>query len=250
MTTQSTGTTPSVIEELVGEGKKFRDIEALAQSVKEKDAFIPRLQEENKELRSLLRATETANERINSMADILEKVKGNLAGTTNTGAVVGDPKASDSINNQTTGLSREEVRKLFDEYEETKRADRNKAVVNKRLFDVYGDKAPETLAKKADELGVSVDTLQDLAKRSPTAALNMLGIPVDNNKVATQVQGGHRNSVNTDALTTNGAQTNIRNRSYYDTVKKEMGVTKFALNRELQIQMHKDMASLGEDFFT
>lgn len=244
----------NVIEQLVGEGKKFRDVESLARSVIEKDAFIPKLQEENKELRSILKTMESTNDRVNSMVEILEKVKGNLAGGVRDPGIVSgiDPKASGGNDNQPTSLTREEVKKLFDEMEESKRMERNKALANKRLFEVHGDKAPEVLKAKAEELGVTVDQMQDLARRSPNALLNMLGIPQDRDqgktKQATSI-GGHRSSVNTDSLGDHPANGNVRNKAYYEKVKQDMGITKFVMDRKLQIQMHKDMSALGEAFF-
>lgn len=244
----------NVIEQLVGEGKKFRDVESLARSVIEKDAFIPKLQEENKELRSILKTMESTNDRVNSMVEILEKVKGNLAGgVRDPGSTSGiDPKASGGNDNQNTALTREEVKKLFDEMEETKRLDRNKALANKRLFEVHGEKAPEVLKAKAEELGVTVEQMQDLARRSPNALLNMLGIPQDRDPAKAKnpaSQGGHRSSVNTDALGDNLPNGNVRNRTYYEKVKTDMGIAKFVMDRKLQIQMHKDMSALGDAFF-
>jgi hypothetical protein len=98
--------------------------------------------------------------------------------------------------------------------------------------------------------------MQDLARRSPNALLNMLGIPNDKDqgratKTSQQV-GGHQSSVNTDAmgLGDSPSRGTTRDNAYYDKLKQEMGISKFVMDRKLQIQMHKDMSQLGEAFFS
>lgn len=234
----------SVIEELVGEGKKFPSVEAALQGKLEADTFIEQLKNENKELRTLLGTTSGVEDRAATVQAILAKLGGASASNT-AGTAPASQRQSESGNQSAKPVTEGDVRKLLLEMEQAKKAEGNLSVVEQAMLQKFGEKAKadEAIKAKANELGVTDDVLKTLAASSPKAYLRMMGLDANG-----PVSGGSvtsRGSVNTEALRTDGL---IRDKAFYDKKKAEVGATKFALDAKLQQQMWRDMKALGDKF--
>lgn len=228
---------------LVGEGKTYRDEEALAASRIEANKHITNIESENQTLRKLLAETTKVEDRSATMQEILSKLQSN---GTSQPLPTGGASTSQGTVNQTAGLTLEDVRKLLLETERAKAAEVNLKTVNATLTSVFGDEAKvkEAIAVRATELGVSEDALKSLAASAPKAYLRMLGL--DNQKPS----GGSvaaRGAVNTSGMEPDQG---VRNEAWYERKKQEMGgAVKFALDTRIQQQLHKDMEALGDKFF-
>lgn len=238
------GSTADPLSELVGDGKKFKTVEDLAKGKLESDNFIAKLQAENNELRTLLKTTEEKVIRAATVEDILKRVEG-VSKPTST------PAASGTDGNQPVSLTREDVVNLLAQREQEAKAKANYAMANRTLVEAYGDKAKEVVATKAAELGISPAMLKAMAETSPKAFLTVLGVgSAPSAPSVSRTGSAGRGNVNTAAISNSPPIGEVRNQSFYDKMRKEMGAIKFATNTNLQVQMHKDMERLGDAFFS
>jgi len=224
------------LEELVGEGRKFATPEALAIGKIEADKFIETLQAETAELRIQLATAITKSD----STDTLEKLMTELANKSNVPSVDKTVNPPTDLVNQTKALTQEDIVKLIEarEAEHVQTANLAKAMAEAQK--VYGDRLVESLAAKATELGIPVTDIEALAKRSPLAFFNLIGLNQRESTTRPMARGGQ-------TLTPNISSGNgERNHSYYENLKKTMGATKFVMDIALQSQRHKDMARLGD----
>ena len=238
--TQETG---GVFEQLVGPGKKFQTQEDLAKGKLNSDEFVVKLTDETRQLRESMRQLLQENETLRTKASILDRINPQSSGTPN------DPASQGSSNQAAApaaaGISTDDVEKLIERAEQKKAAKKNIQEADAALTKALGADAPAFVKQKAAELGMSVEELYQIATKSPSGFLNMVGVNPNNRTAAGSMY-----------VSTNGVagqvQTNspIRNKSYYDKLQKEQGTHKFYMNKNLQIQMHKDMQTLGDSFFS
>lgn len=231
-TTTATTTPANVIETLVGEGKKFKDIEALAKGKLESDAFIAKLQDEAKQLRDELSKKMSLEDQLARLS------QGGDAG----GATTASVAASNQSGSPVTSLEDVDafLEKKLSQREIRQRQEDNLRTVNEALLKQYGDanKAKDAVKTIESSLGVN---LTELARTSPVAAMRLLGANASAGGVpaerSTTHVGGH----------TSGE--GERNNAYYEKLRKEMGNAKFYMNRGLQSQLHKDAQRLGDAFY-
>lgn len=225
------------LEDLVGEGKKFKTTEDLAKAKVEADTFIERLQQETATLRDELAKAMTKA----TANDTLERLMTELANKNNDpGKTIPETKPSDQ-GNQPQALTQEDIVKLMEAREAAKAEARNLAVAMEQVRKVWGDKLEESLNAKAEELGLDRAQVDAVAKRSPSAFINLLGLNQQTDSTRPMARGGQTVTPETPKF-----KDGVRNRAFYENKKNEMGVTKFIMDRNLQIQLHKDMARLGD----
>jgi hypothetical protein len=97
--------------------------------------------------------------------------------------------------------------------------DTNLQSVDQTLVGKYGDKAGEWLATKAGQLGVSIDFLADVAKTSPDAFFNTVGL----NSTDTNTPNVATSSVNTEVVANvNEASTaQPGSKAYFNAIKAD-----------------------------
>lgn len=152
---------PDSLKELVGEGKKYASVEKALESIPHAQAHIARLEQEAAELRQRQAEARAAEE---VYTKLMETMNGRGGEAT--------PPAS--------GLDEASVAALLDrrlaEREAEAAARANVSKVKQALVTKYGDKAEEVYKAKADELGVGINFLNDVVRRSPKAAEELFGI--------------------------------------------------------------------------
>lgn len=156
----STPTNP--VDELVGEGKKFKDLNALAKAKIESDKFIDHLKTEYDNLRSDFVALTTRLEVERATNDTREPVQ------------PATPKVPTEVEIAST------VEKIVKGLADKKVIDENRATASNKMKEVYGDNAVAHLHQKATELGMSVNALADVASRSLPAFYTLVGISTSN----------------------------------------------------------------------
>lgn len=243
------GGTSDILNQLVGDGKKFKSVEDLVKGKIESDTFIEKIKGENETLRTLLKEISRSDSE-DKIADLIaERAKKN-AGS----GKVDDrsPALESNTDRQPVGIDQERIMEAVREYSRGEREQANQLRTNQILAEMFGDKAVVEVANRAKAKGVSGDVLKSVAKTSPDAFFAMLGIETVNAEGKGVKQGGvaGKGSVNADAMAGNREDSNVRNQAYYDRLKSEMGVRKFILDRSLQLAMHKDMQALGDAFFS
>jgi len=162
-TAEVPGSTSSVFETLVGEGRKYSDPEALAKSRIHADEHIKRIEEENAKLKE-------ENAKARAREELLAELK-QQQGADQAPAHTDTP--GESI---TADQIDKRIREALMETDATKRAQENIEAASAAIYSVYGEKSSEFIAKKAAELGVSTDFLMQTAAQSPKAALSVLGV--------------------------------------------------------------------------
>lgn len=241
-TSSGTAPTSGVLQELVGNDKKFKTVDDLAKGKLESDKFISKLESENKDLRDLVAKAQGRLEEAERRASFLERVTSGHRDQSDEGS--NQEPARPNPNENTTrqsALSTDDVIKLMEERERERTQKANLDTVDRALLKEFGAEAKNIVSQKADELGLPIEYLINTARTSPTAFYNLIGLQPTSN----------RNASLTSRV--NGSQTSpasgIRNQAYYEKLKTSMGAWKFATDKSLQIQMHKDMSALGDRYF-
>jgi len=156
------------LEELVGEGKKFKDPVALARSKVESDRHIAKLESELKAIRTDM------NSRL-SLEDLVTKLA-SARPEPSPPASSGD--LGDSNQNASKPLTPEDLAKLVDErvsqLTAREQAKVNLNTVKATLKEAWGSEFPARLKEKAAELGVGETFLNDLAASQPKAFLKLV----------------------------------------------------------------------------
>jgi hypothetical protein len=241
-TTQTAAATTGALEQLVGEGKKFKTQEDLAVGKLESDKFISKLSDENKELKTLL----------TGMATDLEALKQRntfQARTSNDDDTSNNDPSQATDNAKPTkatvdGITPADVLKLMEQREADKAKRANMAQVDAALTKEFGAEAKNFVIQKAAELGLPQEYLITTAQASPSAFFNLVGfLPQEsrNTGLTSRVSG-----VSGGTVTSSGGS--LRDGAFYAKLSKEMGAWKFATDTKLQLQMYKDMQQLGDRF--
>lgn len=227
----------NVLDELVGEGKKFATVEDLAKKIEHQDSFIEQIKSENATLRAELEQALAGSDR----KAVLEKIMASLTNnTTDEGETKPNQPPDKGKDNSSASLSHDDVVKILEAREREAREARNYSAAIEPVKKVYGEKTEETLAAKAQELGLTVEELTNIAKRSPQAFQSLVGVSRDS---TTRSMTNHPSKNSASAGSESGG---VRNKAYYDNLKKEMGIRNFILDSKLQVQMHKDRMELGD----
>jgi len=157
---------PGYLEKIVGDGQKYANVEELAKGAIHGNDYINKLEGELAELRSELDKRLTAEEVAQQIKRETQEQQAQLQ------------KARE---NTTSQLDEESLSKLIsntiEQKDVQKQADSNIQAVDKRMKELYGaDKAKEIVQQKAQQLGVPVDKLAEIAASSPEMFFNSIGI--------------------------------------------------------------------------
>lgn len=220
--------------ELMGEGKKYKDVQALARAVMEKDAFIERLKSETAQLRGSVQGEAKIEE-------LLATLRAQVTPPANSGTPATKPDDK-SANQPAPGLSTEDVERLLANRDREKTEASNVALVAAQLKKAWGANHGEVLKQKTEELGATPDFMTNLAKSNPAAFLKL--VAADSTE---PTPGRPASSVNTTPAQ-GKAPVGGKTKSYYDALRKQIGDGKF-FNPTIQNELHRNMMALGEAFF-
>lgn len=196
----------SVIEQLVGEGKKFKDTEALARGKMEADTYIETLKKE-------LAAKEAELAKQNHAAELLEELRRSKAKEPTPDDDDGVPQNRDNTKSDKGDVDfKALVKEVLSEQDTEQRVAKNVALVNETLTKMWGDKAQDQLKAKAAELGVSMDFLKSTAGTSADAFFRLIG-----EKAKVDALKFESSSVRTESLPSSGEKT----WEYYQKLRKE-----------------------------
>jgi len=232
--TQDEDQTVNLIDQLVGEGKKFQTVEDLAKGKAESDKFIEQLQLETKGLRDQLKDLEAKASKAQTLQEVLDKLKP----ATN---------SSEDGSNQPT-LNPDELKNLVknfvSETEQEKSRQTNREQANAKLISKFqGDeaKAKEYLVGKARELGMPLKDLQALAETSPNAFSTLVGISQTPRPNSSPTGMG---TVNTEAAfnSSMGDPSRLTVEYYRDLKAKD---SKLFWSTQVQQQLYKTAAKNG-----
>lgn len=226
--------TKDYLNELVGEGRKFKSVEDLARGKAESDRYIEQLRARAEELEAELK-TRTSLE---SFKTELEEIRRNVQPQKEPEIVTPD---------STTVLDEARLEELVHSLLQKKEAERsqetNRQKIARVLEENFGGNAKAVLNAKAKELNISLSELESLAIKTPSVFFTVVGAQegaVRPNKTG-QVPSGNF------VMNAQGYQEGARGRSYYERLKRENPTLYFDSSTELR--MMEDMAKLGRDKF-
>lgn len=177
---------PEVVAELVGADKKYKSVEDALKSIPHAQSHIQKLEEEAAQLREELTKRKATEE-------LLEELK-----------ATGLPEKTTQATFDSETLVKA-VEGVLSQREVQARAKQNIESVVAVFNTQYGEKGPEMYKKVAEESGLPLASLNNLAANSPAAVLKLAGI--------TQVSptpGKITSSVNTEAFKPTPSTSNIR----------------------------------------
>lgn len=223
------------LEELVGDGKKFKTPEELARGKAEADAFIEQLKAEQAALRNEL------NTKL-SMEQYIDKMAG--TGTSNT-QTPNEPNGNQGENLQ--GLKPEDVERLIDQRVSAREAERiqaeNLRTVKDTLSQQLGSDFTIKLKQIGQAVGMSEDDMTDMAKSRPKALIALVQAQAGSQQTQKQDLFSPPSGVNLPR----GNTPVDRTQAYYDQLKARD--PKEYWSPATQNQLHKDAIRLGERFF-
>jgi len=145
--------------------QKYATVQEALKGLSNAQSHIPKIEADNNTLREALEAANKKLEKVDSLEDIVQKLSS------------GEPKDDQPVVQQ--GVSSEEleavVAKMLQNNKQQDAQLNNELAVSKHLVDKFGDKAQEVMASKAEEMGVTVNDLQSLARKSPKIVTAMFG---------------------------------------------------------------------------
>jgi hypothetical protein len=226
----------SLIEALVGEGKKYSTVEELAKARLEADNFIDTLKEENAELRKLAQEKAT-------IKDVMDALKS---------------QKTDSNSDSVTPLDDEDLQKRITELMESREADTTrkanrseaKKLVSDRLNSSDEETINEFVKNKAQSLGMSVDDLWELSEKSPHGFANLTGVsgsrPNTGNPASLPGQHNSESSSGAAVMEIDGHKT----KAWFDAQRKAMGNRKFINDPSMQSAQIRSREKLGDRYYS
>ena len=221
----------SLVQELVGDGKKYKDLEELAKSRIAADQHIEKLEQEMKELRENLGQQHT-------IKDVMDAFKTTQRTDSNESVT---PLDDESLQQKITQMIEER------EAERTRRANRSEA---EKLVQSKTDSDPrEFVENKAKSLGLSPDQLWRLSEDSPLGFANLVGLgsskPQTGSANSLPHQSGSLDLSAGPVLELDGHKT----KAFFDAQRRELGNKKFLNDRKMQLQMIRSREALGDKFY-
>lgn len=187
------------VAELVGEGKKYKTVEALAASHIYANNFIETLKKEKQDVLEKLEKTVKTDELFDKLTNQTNKVE----------------------EQTTSNIPVDDLNKLIEETlnrNESKKTEiANIKITNDTLIDHFGNlaKAQEYIAAKSKELSLSTDFLMSTAAKSPLAFYNLIEVSVNKQSSNNDIMTG---STNTGS--NHSTSLKIGTQEYYDNMYK------------------------------
>jgi hypothetical protein len=227
------------LEELVGEGKKYKDQIELAKAAVYKDLHIQQIETENAELReefSKLRKEHNSSASLAERIDQLIQLQQQKASSDNNNTVKAEDKQ---------GIDPAQFDSLLDAKLTAREADRrardNMNAVKKGLEAQFGNGYPTVLKQTVENLGLTVEDADALARKSPAAFFKTLGLEP---KAPEGFQAPPSSGRRTDSFApTSGPK---RTNSYYEKMRKENPNLYFS--KQMSLQRERDYRELGPAF--
>jgi menaquinone-dependent protoporphyrinogen IX oxidase len=231
----------TALTDLVGEGKKFKTPDDLAKAKLESDRFIEKLQNEQRELREELSKRLSAEEALRRAQEAGSRVE--------QGATTPQTPPPQRTQEQPADIM-SEVEKALNRRDQQKTVQSNMDQVTSKMTSTYGsvEKAAEVVQQKAQELGMSMTKLQELASENPKAFFTLLGV---NDKAPEAPKTSSWANTKNAAAMKSGAAASMVNPGtykYYEEIRKSDPAAYFS--PRVQLQMDKDAREKGDKFFS
>lgn len=242
-------TTPPMIDEskdyyaeLTGPGGKFYDPDEnvakrkLGRAKTESDLYVKSLTDRLDELREDYTKLREENNAVPRLQELIDQISAQRTTTS-------DLPPAERETQPAIGQAEIEslVSSKMQEFQNSQRQQTNFGKVQSTLEQKYGDNYKSIVKSKLQELGLSGDHIDALAKTSPQAALRLLGVEEQSR------DGGFQPPVRSTLGSDNFSPTaNKRTWNYYQKMRREQ--PDLYRNPKTQVEMHKDYEALGTAF--
>lgn len=236
-TQQETTPQESYLQKLVeAKGDNWKDPEVLAKGKLEADGYIKTLEEQLAQMREDLKKQEYQTQ-------VIEQLQNKAAESTAAKTEVPNNNGSVKDQNTTANLSEEDLKSLVEktlsQREQEAVIKQNLAQVDKALDETFGTEALAVVQKKAEELGMSIERMKDIAAESPNAFFALIG-EKPKQPMNPMIQG----SVRTEGV--NMQASAERDWSYYQKLRREN--KNLYYTPKIQQQLMEDKMRLGDKF--
>ena len=234
--TTETEPTQSYVDQLVQtKGTNWSDPEVLAKGKLEADTYIESLESQLSEMRDDMTKQDYA-------AQLLQEL-GKATDPSTVNQTPSDPDTAGTQDPSTpVGLSEEDLKSLVDkalsDKEKQTVTTHNQKLVEEELTKQFGTEAQAEVNKRAQELGMPLERMQEIASESPNAFLSLMGQPTRNFDPMVN------STVQTESVTSQASSD--RNWGYYQNLRKEN--RNLYYSPKMQQQMMEDKSRLGERF--
>lgn len=226
------------LEELVGEGKKFKSPQELARGKYESDLYIRTLERQKDELRNdylKLREDITARATLEEIIDKMgtskqQQASSEIPPANDVNQPVYDPKQIENL-----------VASKIQEHDLSKKQQDNLNMVRTKLQEQYGVHFSTVVKQQIADLGITEDFFNDLARKHPQVLFKTLGFDQQNQRESFQAPPRSEKRNDNFAPTTQK-----RTWAYYQEMKKND--PKRYLDPKTTVQIVEDYKSLGKDF--
>lgn len=225
ITTSEDQTTGETTGSIFTVGEREYTPDTAVKKIQAADEHIARIEAENAELREKL--TKAA-----SVEDVLNTIR--------------NQPSMDSTQ-QTAGSSEDDIKRMVEQQvlnlETTRTAEGNVRQADAQMKELYGEKAASVLQTKASQLGLDVNSLQDIAAKSPSAFMQLVA-----DKASTPSPAPSTGGLNTEtvaSMNSNGPAQGTY--AYYQQIKRDN--PNLYHSASVQNQMMKDAERLGKQAF-
>lgn len=228
------------LEELVGEDKKFKDVESLAKGKYQSDHYIETLTRSLDELREdykKLSEQYNSGPKLEELLDRLEKAQQPPTSRDNT------PTSNEDTTPKYDPATVESlISSKIQQYEQTKKESDNFKAVQDKVKERFGSNFKDVLKQKADALGLGDEDVNKLARTNPNFFFKTFDVDETN---VENFQAPPRSDLNTGNFTPKGGQK--RTWTYYQKLRRDNPM--LYNDPKTRVQMDKDSQALGMDFF-
>jgi len=238
VTTENSPPQDSFVAKLVeAKGENWQNPEVLAKGKLEADSYIQQLESQLTQMREDLGKQDYAQK-------LLDQLQNKAADTTTANAAMSNNNntGGTSDGNTNPNLSEDDLKSLVEKTLSAREKDglvkQNLSIVDQELEKSYGTEAKATVQKKANELGISIERMQEIAAESPNAFFSLIGEPKKN--FNPMVQG----SVRTEGV--NMQTSTERNWAHYQNLRRSNPNEYYT--PKVQQQLMEDKMRLGDSF--
>jgi len=236
--TGTTGTeeqTPeNFLEHLVGDGKKFSDAESLARGKFESDRHVTNLERQIAELREDI-------DQGTKITELMEMVRKQNESTEKTETTSTESHSETSSGQMTEDELKSLISTHVSERDKQTAEAKNLAEADKALRDKYGETSARVVKERADDLGMSVEEMQEFASRNPKGFFRLMDMDSTRKESGSFVGGGQRS----ESVPLKNA--NTRDFAHYQDLRRK---NKALYHKPTTQQaMMDDLASMGKEAF-
>ncbi len=226
------------LKELVGDGKKFKTVEELARGKYEADLYVETLKRRQDQIREDYLKLDTDYKARAKLEELIDQLSNRQNQSSNDDTIVNDkiPQPSFKPEDIESLVSNQILKN-----ETTKKQSDNFNLVRDKMKERYGSNYQNVIKEQIQDLGITVDELNDMARKSPKVILKTLGL--DEEVTRDPFQAPPRSQQRTDQF---GHKARERTWSYYQDLKRDD--PKAYWSKDIAVQMHNDAIRLGEAF--